>query len=516
LVFDVHDRIQALSGATPVRKLLVETTLATLQRLEAEDSDDPELLHEIASIYLRLGDVQGARTFGGIGDIDGALASTRSALDLWSGLNLASPADPRFAINALKARRQLGNLERAAGRLDAALESYADCELRLAQTRQRWPENTELLREIAALRAHYGRAYFARGRMDEALLQLEQAQALLSGEHKNLAGFGADRLVLAPVHAEVLLALGQAEAAQALLESASAAAALLAEKDPGNAQLRQRRGVILLRISRAAAAQENWSQAEREADAAIALLVPLQELGPYNVLLGTDTLSGLEDRANLDQLRGNFALAAPRYEAALALALRLEAAAPGDAQVRKSLATVLYNTARVNARLGQVQQAVQRFRATLDLYPSATRAQLDDMELVNALISAEIELLDLQQPAGDPGSLHEALLGLDVRTRDHLQRFPQAQWTRRNRGLIAWRLATWLEQRAAQPTALEPRRDDDLRSARELYAEGERLGLEMRELGWLGPLEQEVPELFAADVRRVEQALAGGASGDGK
>ncbi|TAG81637.1 MAG: serine/threonine protein kinase [Betaproteobacteria bacterium] len=81
-LFEVHDAVRGLPGATPVREMLVKNSLTYLDRLAQDAASDPALMVEIASGYDRLGDVQGAWRSASLGDVTGAEASFRKAISL--------------------------------------------------------------------------------------------------------------------------------------------------------------------------------------------------------------------------------------------------------------------------------------------------------------------------------------------------------------------------------------------------------------------------------------------------
>src|SRR5205814_3908303 len=72
-VFDVHDRIQYLPGATEARKAIVATALRYLENLRQEAGGDHSLLLELSAAYERIGDVQGMPIMSNLGDTQGAL-----------------------------------------------------------------------------------------------------------------------------------------------------------------------------------------------------------------------------------------------------------------------------------------------------------------------------------------------------------------------------------------------------------------------------------------------------------
>src|SRR6185369_12902923 len=79
-LLDFHDAIAKLPGATPARKMTVETGLKYYDMLVQEAHGDRGLLEEVARAYDRLGDVQGNPYFANLGDLPGAMASYRKAL----------------------------------------------------------------------------------------------------------------------------------------------------------------------------------------------------------------------------------------------------------------------------------------------------------------------------------------------------------------------------------------------------------------------------------------------------
>jgi serine/threonine protein kinase len=93
LLFDVHDSIQTLQGATSARKLIVQLGLEYLDSLSAESAGDPGLERELATGYQKLGDVQASRTLGNVGDSAGGIASYRKAVKLREALSSRFPSD---------------------------------------------------------------------------------------------------------------------------------------------------------------------------------------------------------------------------------------------------------------------------------------------------------------------------------------------------------------------------------------------------------------------------------------
>ena len=81
-IFDVHDQIQYLPGATEARRAIVGTALRYLENLRQEAGADAALRLEVAAAYERIGDVQGGPAQSNLGDSRGALGSYRRAEDM--------------------------------------------------------------------------------------------------------------------------------------------------------------------------------------------------------------------------------------------------------------------------------------------------------------------------------------------------------------------------------------------------------------------------------------------------
>jgi serine/threonine protein kinase len=85
-MFEIHDGIETLPGSTPVRQLLITKASQYLDSLAQESSDDVALRRELATAYVKVGDIQGNPTVANLGDMEGALNSYRKALQIREAL----------------------------------------------------------------------------------------------------------------------------------------------------------------------------------------------------------------------------------------------------------------------------------------------------------------------------------------------------------------------------------------------------------------------------------------------
>jgi len=93
LMFEIHDSIRDLPGATQARKLLVSQALEYLDSLSQESNGDAALQRELAAAYDRVGDVLGYEGRANLGDFSGAIQSYNKALAIREASAAANPSD---------------------------------------------------------------------------------------------------------------------------------------------------------------------------------------------------------------------------------------------------------------------------------------------------------------------------------------------------------------------------------------------------------------------------------------
>ncbi len=125
LLFDVHDAIEPLAGATAARELLVSRTFDHLAGLAEQGAGDPTLTRDLALGYLRLASIAGDPTGASLGDTDGALRALREAEALAAGLLAISPDDPENLALMASTERRLGDVLPWLGEIEEGIEHLA-------------------------------------------------------------------------------------------------------------------------------------------------------------------------------------------------------------------------------------------------------------------------------------------------------------------------------------------------------------------------------------------------------
>jgi tetratricopeptide (TPR) repeat protein len=104
LIFDLHDAIESLPGATPVRAKLMDRAAEALDGLATNAESDPSIQFELAGAYQRLADVQGAPMASNLGNLKPALSAYRKALTILERLQKRLPRN-------LDAQRRMAAIE---------------------------------------------------------------------------------------------------------------------------------------------------------------------------------------------------------------------------------------------------------------------------------------------------------------------------------------------------------------------------------------------------------------------
>ncbi len=105
LIFEIHDSIQSLPGATPSRKLLLDRAVKYLDKLSQDAAGDVNLERELAWAYHRLATVQGDTTQSSLGEIGAADVSNKKAMALFEAVAKANPKNVADQLNLAMAYR---------------------------------------------------------------------------------------------------------------------------------------------------------------------------------------------------------------------------------------------------------------------------------------------------------------------------------------------------------------------------------------------------------------------------
>lgn len=313
-LFEVHDAVKNLPGATPVREMLVKNSVAYLDRLarDAGDVNDvnnaPGLLAEIASGYDKLGDVQGAWRAANLGDSKGAEISFRKAIALreqaLAQLTGAGALNELSELNVLNERREiqrlmivnhgkLSELLVSTGRLDEGLTQSAHA-LRLSASVAALPGAT-VADQLNVVRGQFSLASqrISRGALSDAGNELNASIDALSALQRAHPADKLLRRVGAAMHNQAgVIYLQNNSLAQAKLAFTEALrlTELSVQSDPGTPQFVRMRMLVNIQLAEARYRAREGSIVEVLAaqEQAIAVAQALAQADPKNQRYAND------------------------------------------------------------------------------------------------------------------------------------------------------------------------------------------------------------------------------------
>ncbi len=190
VLFDYHERIKNLPGATETRKKLVTDARDYLDNLAQDSDDSPELQRELALAYQKVGDIQGGNSeSGNTGETGAALENYRRALAIQE--KLVSQTQATNADRRTLAKLSINIGDQLAAKGDA--QSQEDFCRRAVKVFSELVENdvssTTARSDLASALFSLAIALRAQGDLDGAISDYRRAAEI----YENLAGEKTDK-----------------------------------------------------------------------------------------------------------------------------------------------------------------------------------------------------------------------------------------------------------------------------------------------------------------------------------
>jgi serine/threonine protein kinase len=368
VLFDYHDAIKNLPGATHARERLVKDALRYLDSLAGESSGDPALQRELASAYERVGDVRGEVYGASIGDMTGALDSYQKALRIREALVAADSRDVNnrrgLADSYTKIGTQLQDTVDAAHGLDYLRRACALYQ----QLATEQPDNSEVRDYLARAYNELGMALQNWGNPAGALENHREAlrlrKELLAAEPRN----DLHRRHLAITYwdiAHALLLSGDVDQAlQANRNAMDLCTKLLAE-NPDNIKDRRRLAIVYQNEGAGRAFAGNIAGALESFRKKLQLDEQYLADDPANAQARDDIAYSYAELGELLAVKGDFAQSLGCEGKALGFYNKVVADSPQDLHAHYQTAAVASATAELNAKLGNQDEAITDCAKTL-------------------------------------------------------------------------------------------------------------------------------------------------------
>ena len=360
VLFEYHDAIIPLPGATKVREQLLNGTVTYLDSLATEAHDDPALQRELAAAYERVGDVRGGRRSGSLGDMAGAADSYTKALRIREALVARKPDDPQARRELAGAHNDLG-ICLAKTDLKPGIEHLEKARALLLTLAREQPGDAGLKKALADTLVPLGDALLQVGDLNGAL---EQFRAAISSADEFVKSQPDPKVQ--PVQLMVQLRLARAlwrqqedvAAARAANDRAVALAKALIEAEPTQPHYQQGlvavyvQGAEMWRDSDPAAGLEHYRRAGE-------VLEELVKADPANQATERGLLELYIDMAHLFTRLGDNSQALLYYGKSAAHLEKLSKNPAGlSSDLRLKAVTAGAGAARMRARLGEMDVAL--------------------------------------------------------------------------------------------------------------------------------------------------------------
>jgi eukaryotic-like serine/threonine-protein kinase len=355
-LFEFHDAIQDLPGATPARALVVRRALEYLDSLSKESSGDRTLRRELAEAYRRVGDVQGNPFMANLGDFRGAADSYGKAIALLEPF--ARGADATDAEQATLATTYLvaAGLSVSEGHAEAALATSKKGLALREDLAARRPDDGERQMDLAQAWQYVAFDANAAGKRIEARAALDSQRAILEAQAR-----------ARPSDRGVRRSLEQNLYVEGELETSS-----------GD------RPAALERYREAEGIQEG-----------------LVEEDPASVTFRRDLAYTLTAVGNSQMATKDPAAALETYRRALAVFEAMAAADPKSADPALGVAISRHNAGEALQALGRTVEALAEFRRARPAYEAVVAAGASDTWVSGMLGDLYVDTADAELVAGD-------------------------------------------------------------------------------------------------------------------
>jgi non-specific serine/threonine protein kinase/serine/threonine-protein kinase len=347
VLFDYHDAIKNLPGATPVRERLVKDALQYLDSLASEAGGDPTLQRELAGAYERVSEVQGGTMSANLGNTAGAIESAKKALRIREELLRADPEGFETRRDVAASYYRLGWLLWETGDMGAA-SSHLGNALRIRK------ELTDANPSQLALRKELGATY---DRVGMVLLEQGDAEHALENHRKEL---------------EILTSLPREEQA--------------AE------DTRRRFSISYEHIGSALQQMNDLPGALENNGKALAIRAALSADFPLNADHQRTLLVSYYNQGEILSLMRRWRDALDSYRKDLELARKLFTADPKNEQYRGDLAYALVREGDMMVRLGDPPNALVSYRKSEALRAADVQADSANLWKRSSLIEARAKI----------------------------------------------------------------------------------------------------------------------------
>lgn len=149
LVNKYHAEAEKLAGATTLRQMMVRDAVQYLDALAADAGNEPALEKELASAYLKIGEIQGKPYTPNLNDTAGAMANYKKALAIFQRLLEREPENRELQADLSRAFEDIAEMEMRDAKIDEAITMFQKAHALREKLVQAEQQNHEFRRLLA-------------------------------------------------------------------------------------------------------------------------------------------------------------------------------------------------------------------------------------------------------------------------------------------------------------------------------------------------------------------------------
>jgi tetratricopeptide (TPR) repeat protein len=403
LIFDVHDAIQNLPGATPARKLLLDRAVQYLDRVANDSGGDSSLQRELGWGYQRLAVVQGNSAESSLGDQNAADASNQKATALFEAVAKANPNNATDQLNVAILYRIMSfsdllhpsgrkNLEQAVAITERVMKTDG-ANPRVWSERAIEYQNLGMMQDAAGDRAHALESFQKNLTIKQEILKIHPEY------HNARRGVGMGSVLVG----DALTRLGSRQEA---LQKMQAGISFYESEVKGGTDINAERDLAIIKMKRRevqlmdgdfAAALASFHQARTT-------LAPMARVDPQNNMLQLDVAEMNYEEGRLLTSTGRYAAAIPQLQRAIHAFQGLHTQGRDGTDMGPGLGAFYIWIGEAEAGRRNLHRALENYRqASAEMQSPAGRPVPDDTlcQLATSYVKAGDVLTKMR-------SLHEA------------------------------------------------------------------------------------------------------------
>ncbi len=404
MLFEVHDAIQNLPGATPARKVLVDRATQYLDKLAQEAKGDLSLQRELAAAYERVGDVEGGFRAANLGDTAGFIASYQKSLAIREAVSLADPGNAETERELFRTHLRLSDALMASGDLKGSVDQVRQMLPIAERLAAADPVNLKNRQNLAAAHLDYGWKRSGLGDWKGGLEDCRNAAGMFESMLATDASDKTTKRLLAIAYERVaeLLSRYQQRHAEALQfqQKALAVEDGLLRDDPRNTDIERLRAWDTLRTGEEILAGGDSARALAKYQESAQRFQSLSAADPKSVQFHNDLAAALGRIGALHLAQGNARAAVADFQHSLAEIENFSRTGALDIDALEIRAQDQFRLAKAYQGAGQRREAASWFERSIPtLKQACDRNGLRSAEEASMLAEARNELAANRPPS---------------------------------------------------------------------------------------------------------------------